>query len=94
MGYEVSTQNVEQPKDSASLLRWAGSFTRWVSGELAKVRDEFNAAKTNVVFKRLYADPGRIYPDMVVLFDSTASSASAGEGLYIRNAANTAWSKV
>jgi hypothetical protein len=66
-------------------------FIGYVVGELQNIGSEFLAAWAAVRFKRLYKDPARMYPDMLVLFDATAPSAASGEGLYRRNAANSAW---
>jgi hypothetical protein len=84
----------EQPQDLAGLVKWAVSFPAWVMAELRNVAAEFVAPKTSVRLQRLYANPARMEADALVLLDATHPDASAGEGLYIRNAANTAWTKV
>lgn len=91
MPYQPQTQNAEAPKDWPGVARWTTAFRDWVLQELRKVADEFNAGRDGVTYKVLYAEPGRLYPAMVVYFDASAPSATSGEGLYRRNKANTAW---
>lgn len=88
--YEPAQPNI----NAGDLGALARSLVGWVLAELRKIADEFNAGRSVVKFKRLYENPKRLEADMVAVLDATHPDASLGEGLYIRNAANTDWDKV
>jgi hypothetical protein len=92
--YQPRTSLPDSPKDLTSLVRWALAFAAWVLVELQNIAREFEADKPAARFKVLYAQPARVFAAMVVYADGTEWDPGAGEGLYVRNAANTAWSKL
>lgn len=80
--YQPNT--TDAPKDIQGLVAWA-------IAEFRRIGSEFNTQRAAVIFKPLGGAPDRVYPCMVVYFLSTAPEAVSGEGLYRRNAANSAW---
>jgi hypothetical protein len=62
--------------------------------ELANVQAAANRAEPYALLETLHAEPTRMFGGMFVLADGTdfdPSGLGAGEGLYRRNEANTAW---
>lgn len=75
----------QPPEDPAALPGFLRS-------ELASVEQAAVQAEPYVRLQVLYAQPTKMFPAMLVYADGTTWNPGSGEGLYRRNAANTAWS--
>jgi hypothetical protein len=62
--------------------------------ELSAIEQAAQRADPHALLQVLHAAPARVYAGMLIVADGTDFDPSAlgtGEGLYRRNAANTAW---
>lgn len=74
-------QPPQEPKDVPDFLR----------AELASIEQAANRADPQSELIYLHAEPARVRAGMLVLADGTNWNPGSGEGVYRRNAANTAW---
>jgi hypothetical protein len=66
----------------------------FIRQEQQSIQQAANAAEPFVLLQVLHAEPARMLPGMVILADGVdfdPSALGAGEGVYRRNSANTAW---
>lgn len=64
----------------------------WLVQELRKLQEASSAAVDGVVYRTLYAEPKRIYPNLTVEADGTSWNPGAGAGRYTYRAG--AWVKL
>ena len=57
----------------------------------AAIEQAAQRAEPFMQLKVLYAEPSKTFPAMLVYADGTTWNPGSGEGVYRRNAANSAW---
>lgn len=75
---------LQPPTDPAELP----GFLRLVQ---AAIEQAAQRAEPYTVRQVLYAEPSKTFPAMEVYADGTSFNPGSGEGVYRRNAANSAW---
>lgn len=67
------------------------SLASWAARQLQQLAALLNDDVSSVSLEVLYAVPDQPRAGMVIYADGTRWNPGAGEGVYRRNAANTAW---
>lgn len=66
-------------------------LAEWCLRQFLKVAEALSSEVSNTTYTVLYAAPTKTRAGMVVYADGTTWNPGSGEGLYRRNAANSAW---